>query len=117
LTYSNTEKEPKTFLNTIDAWNELSFVTLYEVPIDSINNTIEKPKKIRGKPKNKFHKSTAVYTEDGNTMYFTGSNQTGEDKDIDYKNLKIYRSVKDGDKWQSTQDISINSDIYTTEQP
>src|SRR5690625_535160 len=50
-------------------------------------------------------------------MYFTGSNQTGEDKDIDYKNLKIYRSVKDGDKWQTPEDLSINSDFYSTAHP
>lgn len=117
LIYSTTENKSKTFLNTIDAWNELSFVTLYEVPIDSLNNTIGKPKKIKGKMKNKFHQSSPVYTKDGNTMYYTGSNQTGKEKRNSYKNLKIYRSMKKGDKWQDPEELSINSDYFSTAHP
>src|SRR5690606_24261477 len=77
---------------------------------------ISKPKKLGGNIESKFHESSPVFTADGNTMYFTRSNIT-YDKKKDNQKLKIYRSKKTDNKWQKAEELSINSDHFSTAHP
>ncbi len=95
-------------------WNDQPFLDLYES--DSVSVT-----KMRGGINTKYHESTAVNTADGNTLYFTRNNFTKGDYAKDKKGinrLKIYRSKKDSnDKWSKAEELSINSDEFTTAHP
>lgn len=105
-----------TFLNRRNAWDGLSFLSLYEAAIDEEGQLAGKPSRLKGSFKDKFHQSSAVFTKDGNTIYFTASNQTSEKGNRD-TNLKIYRAVRQNGKWQEAEELPINSDHFSTAHP
>ncbi|WP_230080331.1 OmpA family protein [Winogradskyella marina] len=115
LYYASTNSS-KTFLNRRSAWDGLSFLSLYTIQVDSLNQTISKPKKLKGKLKSKFHESSPVFTADHNTMYFTRSNITYDDKNEDQR-LKIYKAELKNNKWQKAEELSINSDYFSNAHP
>ncbi|HLV37977.1 OmpA family protein [Xanthomarina sp.] len=114
--YYATTTNTKSFLNKRSAWDGLSFLSLYTIQLDTLNRAISKPKKLGGNIESKFHESSPVFTADGNTMYFTRSNIT-YDKKKDNQKLKIYRSKKTDNKWQKAEELSINSDHFSTAHP
>src|SRR5699024_5927238 len=90
----------------------------YKAPIDSTNHIIGRPQKIRGSLKKRFHDADAVFTKDGKTIYFTRSNYTsGKKNNKTGIHLKIYRARKKEGKWQKPEDLSINSDEFSTAHP
>lgn len=117
LIYSSTEDKPKTFINEVDGWTGKSFLSLYEVQIDTANNVLNQPQKWVHDLKNKYHESSAVFTKDGLTVYFTSSNFTGTMKPKDEPNLKIYRSDFVNSEWQKPVDLSINGETFSTAHP
>ncbi len=116
LYYSSTYDQPASFINTKDAWTELSFLGLFKVGVDSTNQTHGKPSLVRGALKDRFHDSSPVFTKDGNTVYFTRNN-VKRGKDSDDQILKIYRSTKKNGKWQAPEDLNINDERYSTAHP
>ena len=115
LYYASTE-DSKSFANKRSAWDGLSFLSLYTLEVDSVNQAVGTAKKLKGKLQSKFHESSPVFTADNKTMYFTRSNLTSANKKNDQK-LKIYKSeFKDG-KWQEAEDLSINDDLYSNAHP
>lgn len=115
LIYAST-KDTETFLNKRSAWDGLSFLSLYEVDLDENHKTVGKPKRLKGELSSKFHESSPIFTNDGNTMYFTRSNITHKNRKNDQR-LKIYRSEKVNGKWQEPEDLSINDDLFSTAHP
>ena len=115
LVYAST-KDTETFLNKRSAWDGLSFLSLYEVELDENNQTIDKPKKLKGELNSQYHESSPVFTNDGKTMYFTRSNITSKTRTNDQR-LKIYRSQKKDGNWQEPEDLSINDDLFSTAHP
>lgn len=115
LVYASTQ-ETKTFLNKRSAWDGLSFLSLYELELDSLNIATGKPKKLKGELESKFHESSPTFTQDGKTMYFTRSNITYADKKNDQK-LKIYRTYKKDGKWRQPEELNFNSDTYSSAHP
>lgn len=103
------------FLRRKSAWDGMSFLDLYQVEVDS-NQVVGNPKKLPGDVDQKFHESSAVFTRDGKTMYFTRSNSSPEEKGNDEK-LKIYRAHLVEGKWTGIEDLSINGDDYSTAHP
>lgn len=73
--------------------------------------------KIDGRINTKFHESSACFSKDGKTMYFTRNNNSSELKKSDFKNLKIYRATWKNGKWTNIEDLSINSDQYSNAHP
>src|SRR5699024_8592657 len=116
LIYATTEEKPKSFINRLDPWNSLSYLSLYEVPIDEKNEVTGEPEKMRKLTK-RFHEASPVLTKDGHTVYITRSNYTNEEGGNKNVNLKIYRLQKDGDKWGKPEDLSINGDNFSTAHP
>ncbi|WP_299782066.1 OmpA family protein [uncultured Formosa sp.] len=114
--YYTSTKDSDEILNKKSGWDGLSFLSLYEVQLDSLNQAVSDPKMLKGNLKGKFHESSPVFTADNNTMYFTRSNITFDDKIDDYK-LKIYKSKKINNKWQEAVELSINSDNFSTAHP
>ncbi|QIE60203.1 OmpA family protein [Rasiella rasia] len=98
-------------------WNEQPFLDLYTVTTGKEQgNEISK----FGKGINtKYHESTAVFSKDGNTIYFTRNNYT----EGDYKtgnnginHLKLYRAKKNGSDWD-VEELPFNSDDYSVAHP
>lgn len=116
LYYSSTYDKPNSFLNTKDAWTDLSFITLFKVGVDSTNRITGNPRLVKGALKDRFHDASPAFTKDGNTVYFT-SNNLSSGKDEEGQILKIYRSTKKNGKWQKPEDLNINDNNYSTAHP
>ncbi|MFB9053127.1 OmpA family protein [Formosa undariae] len=114
--YYTSTKDSYKILNDKSGWDGLSFLSLYKIQLDSLNQSISEPKMLKGALKGKFHESSPVFSEDNNTMYFTRSSIPSDDDIDDYK-LKIYKSVKINNKWQKAVELSINSDNFSTAHP
>ncbi len=82
------------------SWTNQSFTDLYVIDPDSLNS---KSVKFSKKINSKFNESTAVFTKDGLTMYFT-SNNNDEGKQVTNATkttlLKIYKAEKKDTDWK-----------------
>ena len=100
-------------------WNNLPYLDLYQVPIDSLNttaNVVSFSKQIN----TKFHEATAVFTKDGKTMYFTRNNFLAGKKGTDENNvshLKIYKATLINNQWTNIVELPFNSNYYSIEHP
>ncbi|WP_054852826.1 OmpA family protein [Olleya sp. ITB9] len=102
-------------------WNEQPFLDLYK-----LNAGFEDEKttsiKFSSKVNSIYHESTAIFTKDGKTMYFTRNNYTNEDykQDAEGTNrLKLYRAIRndeDNTTWQ-VEELPFNSDEYSVAHP
>ena len=115
LVYASTTNK-QSFGNSKSAWDGLNFLSLYEIELDDENVAIGKQSKIKGKLSSEFHESSAVYSKDGNTMYLTRNNLTAQKK-ANSQNLKIYRAIKQNGQWQEPEELSFNSDLYSSAHP
>ncbi|MEE3998742.1 OmpA family protein [Tenacibaculum sp. FZY0031] len=101
----------------IDAWSGLNFMDLYEAKIVA-GNVVGKPVKLKGKVNSKYHETSPTFTKDGKTMYFTRNNKTAHSKsNTKYVRLKIYRAHLKNGKWTDIEDLTINSDHFSTAHP
>ncbi len=101
-------------LKVEDDYTGLSFLDLYEM--DSLGNTNKLPFS-----DSKFHDAMGVITADGNTVYFTRSNQT-KTNDLAYnsENIshpQIYMSKKSNGTWTSPEKLVFNSQDYIYAHP
>ncbi|MBT8177994.1 MAG: OmpA family protein [Eudoraea sp.] len=101
-------------------WNAMDFLDLYKINVDSASQN--RPAKFDLDPEftTRVHESSSVFTQDGQTMYFTGNNYKGgkiiKDKQGIVR-LKIYRAQLQDGKWIVTDNLSINSDDYSVAHP
>lgn len=108
----------RNFTRRIHDWNNQPFLDLYQINKASENakNTISKMPKVIN---SKYHESTAVYTKDGNTMYFTRNNYTNKEYKQDEQGtnkLKLYRATRENDTWK-VEELPFNSDQYSVAHP
>lgn len=99
-------------------WNEQPFLDLYQVNVvsEDAKNTVERMPKVIN---SKYHESTAVYTKDGNTFYFTRNNYTNneyKEDDQGTNKLKLYRATRENDTWK-VEELPFNSDQYSIAHP
>ena len=106
------------FLKRRSEWTGDNFYTLYEANTDSLQAS--KKAKLNG-INTKFNESTAAFTKDGNTMYFTRNNfinnevKTNGDQTV---LLKIFKATKDKNgKWGNVQEMPFNSNIHSVAHP
>lgn len=103
----------------IHQWNKGSFLNLYEASITE-DGKVSEPKRFSKKINTKTHEASAVFTKDGNTVYFTRNNsQNGkfERDDEGISRLKIYRAILDEGEWSNIQELPFNSDSYSVAHP
>lgn len=104
-------------MKLIHNWNDQPFLDLYYVNDELENNSVKRMDKSINSI---YHESTAVFTKDGNTMYFTRNNFTNNKykKDSNGTNrLKLYRAKKeDSNKW-TVEELPFNSDEYSVAHP
>lgn len=100
-------------------WNNQHFTNLYVTDLDE-EMTPGKVSKFSKKINSKFHESSAVFTKDGLTMYFTRNNfldgKKGKDGN-DITLIKIYKASFENEEWTKVTELPFNSDQYSTAHP
>lgn len=99
------------------SWTNQSFTDLYLVNADSIDL---KPTRFNKKINSKFNESTAVFSKDGTTMYFTRNNFDGKKRAFDKNKttlLKIYKAMKEGQEWTIIGALPFCSDAFNVAHP
>jgi peptidoglycan-associated lipoprotein len=101
-------------------WTGNSYLDLYYMEKDASGKWMS-PTLLQGDINGKFHEGPATFSSDGNTAYFTRSsylNNRKLDKNNDkISNLKIYKSILNGDKWSEPELLPFNSDDYSCGHP
>ncbi|XCF05582.1 OmpA family protein [Tamlana crocina] len=103
----------------LSGWDNQPFLDLYQAtPNEDLN--LVNAKALKGNVNSPYHESTAVFTKDGNTMYFTRNNyldgKKRRDKDHVIR-LKIFKATKTGDTWGNIIELPFNDDSYSVGHP
>ncbi len=103
----------------IHTWTNESYTSLYSSQIsrDGFGEPVQLVLSTT-----KVNEATAVFTQDGKTMYFTRNNAKNNGKSKQNKAhtslLKIYKAVKQEDgTWGEVEELPINSDDFNTAHP
>jgi outer membrane protein OmpA-like peptidoglycan-associated protein len=118
VVFSSTKSTKKSLLNK-HTWTNESFTNLYVVDFDK-DSLIKGPKGFNAKINKFYNESSAVFTKDGKTMYFTRNNQLKTKAITDTLNtvlLKIYKATFDGKKWANVIELPFNSDNFSCAHP
>ncbi len=105
----------------IHTWTNQPYTDLYFAELDSLGK-VKGTSKFDKKINSKLNESSAVFTKDGNTMYFTRNNIIESKLGKSSENaifLKIFRAkknVKTG-KWEDVESLPFNSDDFNTAHP
>ncbi|WP_304290323.1 OmpA family protein [Capnocytophaga leadbetteri] len=109
----------KTSKGGVSQWTGESYYDLYMADRDK--QTLSNKKFFSTTVNTPFNESTAVFTKDGNTMYFTRNNYVNRKVGTDVKNtilLKILRATKDSNgEWGNVVELPFNSDDYNVAHP
>ena len=100
-------------------WTNQHFTNLYFSKLGE-EMIPEKVEKFSRKVKSKFHESSAIFTKDGTTMYFTRNNYIhGKRRKDDNKVtlLKLYKATFENNDWTNITELPFNSDQYSTAHP
>lgn len=101
-------------------WNGKPYLDLYEatvstgetIALDSIETFNEKINTT------KQHESSAVFTKDGKTMYFSRNHKKRTDIDsTKIAVVSIFKAELTGDEWTNVAPVSFSSDTYSTMHP
>ncbi|WP_314205412.1 OmpA family protein [Capnocytophaga bilenii] len=103
----------------ISQWTGEGFYDLYEA--EHYDQKLGERKDFSSTLNTPFNESTAAFTKDGNTIYFTRNNYVNKKLGTDMENtilLKILRSTKDkSGKWSKAEELPFNSDQYNVAHP
>ncbi|MFA5297999.1 MAG: OmpA family protein [Lutibacter sp.] len=99
-------------------WNNQPYLDLYQSDVNNadLTNVVPFSKSIN----TKVHESSAVFTKDGQTMYFTRNNVKGKKSQRDKNkvaHLKIYKAQFVNNAWTNITELSFNGDNYSVEHP
>ena len=101
-------------------WTGEPFLDLYIADIGD-EGQLENTQKIEGDINTSFHESSAVFTKDLKTVYFTRNNYKNGKKRTDRKNtvrLKLLTASVDEDgNWSDVEELPFNNDNYSVAHP
>ena len=118
VVFSSTKSTTKS-LASKHTWTNESYTNLYLVDFDN-DSVISAPKGFNARINKFYNESSAVFTKDGKTMYFTRNNQLKTKAKTDTLNtvlLKIYKATYDGNKWTNVIELPFNSDNFSCAHP
>ncbi|TXE15234.1 OmpA family protein [Seonamhaeicola algicola] len=104
-------------IKRVYGWNEQPFLDIYVTDVKSRRN-VNHTGKLKGDVNSIYHDGPVTITKNGKHMYFSSNNFQ---KDIEKKdskgmtNMKIYRATYRDSTWTDVEDLSINSDNYSTQ--
>ncbi|GEQ86874.1 cell envelope biogenesis protein OmpA [Patiriisocius marinistellae] len=101
-------------------WTDQPYLDLFVADKDSLGRLTNKTP-LSNAINTGYHESSAAFTKDGNTMYFTRNNfikgKAGKDKDKTVR-LKLYYATKGEDgNWDNVKEMPFNSKEYSTAHP
>lgn len=124
IVFSSTRATPKAILKkhswTGEAYTNLYWVTQLSKKGSQLKDSISVPKGLNGIINKYYNESSAVFTKDGKTMYFTRNNQLKNKAKTDTLNtvlLKIYKATYNGKKWTNVKELPFNNDNYSCAHP
>lgn len=101
-------------------WTDQPYLDLFVADRDSLG-VLSNKTRMSGKINSDYHESSAVFTKDGNTIYFTRNNlkkgkaKTDKNKTV---RLKLYSATKGEDgEWMEPVQLPFNSEEYSTAHP
>lgn len=97
-------------------WDDEPFSELYSISISEKGT----PTRYRSKINTRFHESTAIFTKDGQTMYFTRNNYTKRKRGKDGSgttHLKLYRAKRTDKGWGEAEELPFNNTNYSVAHP
>ncbi len=98
-------------------WNEQPFLDIYVAEAGTRRN-VDHSAKVKGDVNSIYHDGPVTITKNGQFMYFSRNNYTEDIERKDKKgmtNMKIYRATLRDSIWTDIEDLSINSDDYSTQ--
>ncbi len=101
-------------------WNNKPYLDLYEATVKEGNpKTLDSitpfPEVVNIQNQ---HESSAVFTEDGNTMYFSRSEKKRVEIDSNkVAVVSIYKAEKINDEWTNVERVSFANDLFSTMHP
>lgn len=104
----------------IHKWNNKPFSNLYSVGLKRDNELDTKVETFSGTINSPYHESSAVFTKDGKTMYFTRNNFNNneyKESTTGVNMIKVYKSIKKGENWSAPEELPFNSDNYSVAHP
>ena len=120
LIYS-TARDTGVASNKLHEWNNKAFLDLYQANILVDGHTDEASlSKLDRKINSKTHEASAVFTRDGETLYFTRNNSKNGDFVRDGKGvsrLMVYKATKKKDRWKDIKALPFNSNEYSVAHP
>ena len=118
LVFASSSHDLKNFKN--DKWNDLPYLNLYVADINE-DGTLSNLKPLGGEINTKYNESSAVFTKDGKTVYFSRIKFIKDKKEIDQTRtlrLKLYRAEKDGNNsWTNVVELPFNNKEYSVSHP
>ncbi|MBB4119048.1 outer membrane protein OmpA-like peptidoglycan-associated protein/tetratricopeptide (TPR) repeat protein [Mesonia hippocampi] len=123
LVYASTGDSIKKSRLKTDSWSGLGYMRLKGVNIEEADSTsfdnLGNGYKVKGDLNSKLHVSSACFTKDGKTMYFTQNILLPEKNATQAPHvLKIYRArLSEKGKWENVEGLSINSNSYSNAHP
>ena len=104
----------------VHVWNEEPFLDLF-VADRNAEGYLSNVTPLDGDVNTEYHESSATFTKDGKTMYFTRNSFTdgkkGRDKNKTIR-LKLYKATRSGDNfWTDVKELPFNSNDYSTAHP
>ena len=97
--------------------NGQPYFDLYEATINAPND-VTGVHPLSGDINTEYHESSATFTPDGKTMYFSrNSFKAGDDSNVNLSKLKIYRAEKINGQWKTIEELPFNSENYTYTHP
>lgn len=111
-------KEEKGIFSNLYYWNNLPYLNLYSIPMDSLET--ENPTLFTEELTTKLHESNAAFTKDGQTVFFTRNNYLNGKKEKDtakVTQLQIYKAELENEKWTNITLLPFNNKNYSCEHP
>jgi len=106
--------------NKIHDWNGLPYLDLFEAEIDE-DGKLMNVQSLEGDINSPYHESSAAFTKNGQTVYFTRNNYIDGKKKRGKKrlvSLKIYKATKNNDgSWGNMKELPFNDNSYSTAHP
>lgn len=103
----------------IHRWNNGAFLNLYTAEAGQ-GGGLGNVEKFSSKLNSKTHESSAVFTSDGKTVYFTRNNANNNRFKRDEKGisrLKIFKAELKGDEWVNVTELPFNAANYSVAHP
>lgn len=114
----STARDTGTVSRLIHTWNNQPFTNLYSANAIS-NDDFDTPSKLSSLNK-KTHETSAAFTKDGSTVYFTRNNSENGNFARDaagVSRLKIFRANLRDDQWTNITELPFNGADFSTAHP